>query len=338
MSVAVPLPMPDAFDDDAIARCSEAIRHHSKSFALASRLLPPRARDEAVVLYAWCRYADDAVDEAPPGTAPAALARLDAELDAIYAGVPQSDPVLAAFAALVQRSHLPEHYPRELVAGMRMDVQGTRYDDTHTLLRYCYRVASTVGLMMCHVMGLRDDGRSPRIALHHAAHLGIAMQITNICRDIAEDWTRGRRYLPADLLAAGADIEPSSEPSAESSPTLPPALAAPFAAAMRALIDRADAHYYQGDRGLIALPWRSALAVAAARHIYRDIGRLIAARGYDPTAGRVWTSKPRKLVLVGRALLTIAASAPRRVWLALTGRGGVTAPATELRFDDLEAP
>ena len=107
---------------------------------------------------------------------------------------------------------------------------------------------------------------------------------------------------------------------------------------MRALIDRADAHYRQGDRGLNALPWRSALAVAAARYIYRDIGRLIAARRYDPTAGRAWTSKPRKLVLVGRALLTIAASAPRRGWLALTGRGGITAPAIELRFEHLETP
>jgi len=322
---------PLAFGDDAIARCSASIRQHSKSFALAARLLPPAARDAAVVLYAWCRYADDAVDEAPPEDAPAALARLDAELDAIYAGEPQRDPVLAAFAALVRQRNIPEHYPRELVAGMRMDVLGTRYPDTATLLRYCYRVASTVGLMMCHVMGLRADGTSPAAALHPAAHLGIAMQITNICRDVAEDWARGRRYLPADQLPPAAAVEPTD-------PALPAPLAAPFAATVTALLARADAHYHAGDRGLDALPWRAALAVAAARHIYRDIGRVLLDRGGDVTAGRVWTTKPRKLVLVARAALGIAASAPRRLWLAATGRGRFVAPTRVLPFEELGTP
>lgn len=332
---------PVVFDDDAIARCSASIRQHSKSFALAARLLPPGARDAAVVLYAWCRQADDAVDEAPPGEAPAALARLDAELDAIYAGEPQRDPVLAAFAALVRQRHIPERYPRELVAGMRMDVLGTRYHDTATLLRYCYRVASTVGLMMCHVMGLRDDGASPREALHPAAHLGIAMQLTNICRDVAEDWARGRRYLPADQLPPAADVDPAGLESTEADPAepeLPPHLAAPFAATVTALLARADHHYRAGDRGLDALPWRAALAVAAARHIYRDIGRVLLARGADVTAGRVWTSKPRKLALVARAALGLAASAPRRLWLAATGRGRFVAPAAVLPFEELGPP
>ncbi|MEZ4436373.1 MAG: phytoene/squalene synthase family protein [bacterium] len=324
---------PVGFDDAAIAQCSRTIREHSKSFALASRLLPARARDEAVVLYAWCRYADDAVDEAPPGEQAAALARLEAELDAIYRGEAMRDPVLAAFAALVRRRAIPELYPRELVAGMRMDVEGARYPRSETLSRYCYRVASTVGLMMCHVMGLRDDGASPKAALHLAAHLGIAMQLTNICRDVAEDWGRGRRYLPADRLPAAAHVEPAGVGAA-----LPASLVAPFSMAIARLLAEADRHYAAGDRGLDALPWRSALAVAAARHIYRDIGRVVAAQGHDPSAGRAWTSKGRKLWLVGRALAQVAASAPRRLWWAVSGRGRFIPPPRALPFEALAAP
>lgn len=320
-----------SFDEDAIARCSRTIREHSKSFALASRLLPARARDEAVVLYAWCRYADDAVDEVPPGEQPAALARLDEELDRVYGGEAMADPVLAAFAVLVRRRGIPEVYPRELVAGMRMDVEGARYGDSTTLRRYCYRVASTVGLMMCHVMGLRV-GTHPA-AVQQAAHLGVAMQITNICRDVAEDWGRGRRYLPADRLPAAAQVEPVGVDEA-----LPGSLVAPFSAAVERLLGEADRHYAAGDAGLWALPWRSALAVAAARHIYRDIGRVIAARGFDVSAGRAWTSTARKLWLVGRALAQVAASAPRRCWAAVSGRGRFVAPTVALPFEALRAP
>lgn len=318
-----------AFDEDAIARCSRTIREHSKSFAMASRLLPQPARDEAVVLYAWCRYADDAVDEAPPGQAGAALARLERELDAIYAGEPQEDAVLAAFQQLVQRRRIPKIYPAELVAGMRMDVEGTRYPDEATLLLYCYRVASTVGLMMCHVMGLRRAD-----ALQQAAHLGLAMQITNICRDVAEDWGRGRRYIPADLVVREG-LQPAPEPPTGGEETLPAETVRPFSRVMVALLDRADGFYRSAHGGFIALPWQSALACEAAGRIYRDIGRVIAAQDHDPSAGRAWTTKGRKLWLAGRALLSTLGGLPRRVWLRLRGRR-FTAPEAVLPFAELD--
>ncbi len=328
MSIAGTMALVDtAFDDDAIARCSATIREHSKSFSMASRLLPQPARDEAVVLYAWCRYADDAVDEAPPGMAGAALARLEAELDSIYAGEPQSDPVLAAFQQLVQRRNIPKLYPAELVAGMRMDVEDTRYPDEETLLLYCYRVASTVGLMMCHIMGLRRTD-----ALHQAAHLGVAMQITNICRDVAEDWGRGRRYLPADLVVREG-LRPAPEAPVGGA-ELPDVTLRPFARVIVALLDRADGFYRSAHGGFMALPWQSALACEAAGRIYRDIGRVIAAQDHDPSAGRAWTTKGRKLWLAARALASTAAGIPRRIWLRLRGRG-IAPPTTVLSFADM---
>lgn len=325
---------PATFTVDAIAQCSETIREHSKSFALASRLLPQPARDEAVVLYAWCRYADDAVDEAPPGEAPGALARLERELDGIYAGESQTDVVLAAFQQLVERRTIPRAYPAALLAGMRMDVEGARYDDEEALLLYCYRVASVVGLMMCHVMGVRGDAKAQAIALQQACHLGLAMQITNICRDVAEDWGRGRRYLPADAVAR-AGLDPAPEAPAEGA-DLPDAYRAPLSTVIDRLLRRADTFYASSDRGLLALPWQSALAVGAARWVYRDIGRVLQGWDCDPGRGRAYTSKGRKFVLVGRSLLSLAASVPARVWLRVTGRGRMRPPAVTLEFDGLD--
>ncbi len=125
----------------------------SKSFSLASHLLAPDARDAAAAVYAFCRRCDDAVDEVAVSAQPAALAQLRQELDSIYNHELQTDLALAAFAEVAQSRKIPREYPTELIEGMAMDVIGTRYRDLDDLLLYCYRVASVVGLMMCHVMG-----------------------------------------------------------------------------------------------------------------------------------------------------------------------------------------
>lgn len=295
---------------DALARAAHVIRTHSKSFSLASRLLPASARDEAVVLYAWCRRADDAVDEAPDlAAAAAALTRLEAELEAVYAGRSLEDPLLQAFAALVQRRGIPRDYPAELLAGMRMDLEGARYRHLPDLLRYAYRVAGTVGLMMCHVVGVDSPA-----ALRRAVHLGIAMQITNICRDVLEDWQRGRVYLPADML--GRAWSGSPQPLAGS--PLPADAHRSLAPVVRRLLQEADRYYDSGELGLVALPWRASLAVRVAGRIYAAIGGRLAAQGYDPLRGRVYVSGPRKAWLVLRAALAELATAPTRLgrWLA----------------------
>ena len=286
-------PAAGALDVDAL------IAHHSKSFSLASALFPRPLRRDARVVYACCRRADDLADEAPPEGAAARVAALRAELDLVYAAAPAGDPVVDAFAELVQRRAIPRAYPEALLDGMAMDVGPTRYATVDDLLLYAYRVASSVGLMMCHVMGLaREDALAP------AARLGLAMQLTNVCRDVVEDWDRGRLYLPAELLA------PAGAPGLAPDPARPwPAAATrPAAAAITRLLDLADAFYADADRGLRDLSPRSRLAVHAARLVYSRIGRVLRRRGADPTRGRAVVSKLRKLALVARAGLATLAS------------------------------
>jgi phytoene synthase len=276
----------------ALLLARRTLAYHSKSFALAGKLLPPDCRDDAAVIYAWCRRCDDAIDLADVRARAPALTRLERELDALLAGRPQRDPTLAAFQEVVRRRSIPERYPRELLEGMRMDVEGRRYATFAELEVYCFRVAGTVGLMMCQVMGVGD----PR-ALRHAAHLGIAMQLTNICRDVAEDWRAGRLYLPRELLADDG-ARGALDGGAASR-------------AVAVLLARAEAYYRSGDQGLAALRFRCAVAIRAARLIYSDIGRIIARRRHDVTAGRAFVSLGRKLWLALRGLALEAAARAR---------------------------
>ena len=247
-------------------------------------------------VYAWCRRCDDAIDLAPPAERPAALRRMRAELDAVYAGEPIADPTLASFAGVVRRRDIPRRYPSELLDGFQMDVDGVRYATLAELLGYAYRVAGTVGVMMAHVLGAR--GTEP---LRRAAHLGMAMQLTNICRDVDEDWRNGRVYLPQELLGCAAVPPASLDPTAA-------------AGAMVTLLARARAFYESGEGGLEALRFRCAGAIRAAALIYADIGRLIAARRHDIRRGRAVVSRGRKLWLVARAFVVEAAL---RTWRAV---------------------
>jgi phytoene synthase len=285
----------------AVAESRAIIAHHSKSFALASRLLPAEGRDDASIVYAWCRRADDAVDLVPAADQPHAVARLYDELCGIYDGEAKADPMLARFQAIVRARRIPRAYPAELLAGMDMDAVGTVYGSYATLLSYCFRVAGTVGLMMSHVMGVRQ-----KAALRHAAHLGMAMQLTNICRDVAEDWQRGRLYLPDDLLRAAGAVHLRRRLG---EPQLPDDARAPVARVTRELLQRAEEFYRSGDVGLPYLSWRSAVAVGTARLVYADIGRVILAQGADPLAPRAVVSKARKWMLALRAL--VSTRAPR---------------------------
>jgi phytoene synthase len=260
--------------------------------------MPSRPRHDATLLYAWCRRCDDAVDLAPdPATARAAVIRLRDELDAVCGDAPLADPVLRGLRAVLLRNGIPRRYADEMLKGMEMDIGRVRYAGVADLQVYCYRVAGTVGIMMAHLMGVRDGP-----ALRHATDLGIAMQLTNICRDVVEDERRDRVYLPAELL--GGDVMPTEA-------------GARTRAAVAQLLALADRHYQSGDRGLYALPAACAGAILAARFIYAEIGAVIARRGFDPLRGRAVVSPARKLWLVVRALAgTISArftGAPKRL-------------------------
>lgn len=259
------------------------LAHHSKSFAFAGRLLPAWCRDDAAALYAWCRRCDDAVDGPwEPAARATAVGQLRAELARIYGAGVESDPVLAGFQDVVRRHAIPRRYAEDLVDGMAMDVGTVRYHSFDDLLLYCYRVAGTVGLMMAQIMKVRDPS-----ALRRAADLGIAMQLTNICRDVAEDAARDRIYLPADVIEAGRR---SGDPHGE------------VGHAVAELLRRADVFYASADAGLRTLPVRCAIGIRAARLIYAEIGLVIARRHFDVRAGRAAVTRGRKIWLAVRAL------------------------------------
>jgi len=288
----------------AVRISEQVIEVHSRSFALAAKLLPPRVHDRAVVLYAWCRRADDAVDLASPEHGRLAVQRLHRELDAIYAGEPQPDPLLEAFQLVVRENSIPVAYPRELVHGLEMDLEAVHYRSMDELLLYCYRVAGIVGLMMCHVMRLKDPQ-----ATRNAVHLGMAMQMTNIARDVAADWDIRRLYLPDPMLArnGAADLRHH--------------LGGPFpteyrhavAGAIQELLDEADLYYRSGDDGMRALTWQCSLAIRTARRVYSAIGDRLREVGCDPLSGRAYVSRERKLALTGRSFASAAGEIPGRL-------------------------
>lgn len=283
------------------------LAHHSKSFNFAAQLLPAECRDDTAVVYAWCRHCDDSVDAIQKSEQGVRLSELSHVLDSVYKGDAQSDPVMAAFQQVVQRWNIPQVYPRELLAGMEMDATDFRYDTLDQLLLYCYRVAGTVGLMMCHVMGLREPS-----ALRNAAHLGIAMQLTNICRDVIEDWGQGRLYLPAAMIAEAGMVD--GVPGAPVVGCAPDERARPILAqVIRRLLKLADRFYCSGDAGLPALSYRCSLAVRAARFIYASIGTRIRERGCDPFVGRVYTPTSLKLQLLLETVQIELGEAPRHL-------------------------
>ncbi|MBK8481725.1 MAG: phytoene/squalene synthase family protein [Proteobacteria bacterium] len=292
----------------------------SRSFWLAAKLLRRSVRDDAAVIYAFCRRADDAVDRCPPGAAAAAVLVLRSEVDLVYSARTPKEPILSAFQQVVRERRIPRRYADELLAGMAMDAAGAAYETVDELLLYCYRVAGTVGLMMCHVMGVRSER-----ALRHAVHLGLAMQLTNICRDVAEDWSNGRRYLPWELLSrhgAAGSVEPGAE--------LPRSWRQAMASSVRELLSLADRFYLSGDQGLAELPLRCSLAVRAARLIYSRIGRVIAARRFEIAAGRAVVSGSYKLGLLLRALALGLLSGWRRWGSPIRAPLGLVAPSAEL--------
>ncbi len=272
--------------ESAVDPCEAIIRLHSKSFALASRLLPKRARNDAVALYAWCRLCDDAVDCPQEGRDPVhEVRRLRDDLHAIYAGRITHSAVNQQFQQVIQRRQIPRLYPEHLLDGLEADAGGQSIRTGSDLLRYCYQVAGTVGLMMSHVLGIRHER-----ALLHAAHLGMAMQLTNIARDVAEDWQRQRCYLPSDWLSGASAMDDLR-----------------VRPAVCQLLHWADQLYQSGEDGLKYLDFPSRLGVHAARHVYGGIGQRLAARGYSVCQGRVVLSRWTKILLALRAGLEVTA-------------------------------
>ncbi len=176
---------------------ADVIQHHSRSFSLAAKLLPSRLRSDVEKLYAWCRWCDDAVDEAANlNEAKERLALLRKDVHRIYSGEATLHAASCWLASVVKTHEIPQHLPLDLLSGMEADLDTPVLQTVDELLLYCYQAAGTVGLMMSRIMGVTD-----RRALSKAKALGMAMQLTNIARDIDEDWQAGRRYVPKQWLS-----------------------------------------------------------------------------------------------------------------------------------------
>lgn len=269
-----------------LAACRRLLRAGSKSFYIASLLLPRATRDPACALYAFCRIADDAVDVDDGGLA--AVARLRDRLDRVYAGTPLPIAADRALARVVATHGIPRLLLDALLEGFEWDATARRHDTLADIEAYAARVAGTVGTMMALLMGLRDAE-----ALARACDLGVAMQLTNIARDVGEDARNGRLYLPRDwLLEAGIDPDDW--------------LAAPvFDARLGAVVERlllvADRLYGRVESGIARLPAGCRPGITAARLLYAEIGHELRRSGGDPVRARTVVPAGRKLALLMQA-------------------------------------
>lgn len=262
-----------------VDECTRILERGSKSFAAAGRLLPADVRGDVAVFYAFCREADDAIDLADdPARASAALEK---RLDAIFRGEPGTNPVDRALSQVARARNLPRAPFDALLEGFAWDAEGRRYETLSDVRSYAVRVASTVGVVMTRLLG-----RSEPHVLARAADLGIAMQLTNIARDVGEDAQAGRLYLPREWFReAGVDADAwiaRPEPTRE------------VRAMVGRLLEEADGFYARADAGIPSLPAAVRPAIYAARRIYAAIGEEIRSADHDSVSARHGTSATTK--------------------------------------------
>ncbi|OUW04741.1 MAG: hypothetical protein CBD16_01655 [Betaproteobacteria bacterium TMED156] len=254
----------------------------SKSFFAASRLFPERLSTPATIIYAYCRLADDLVDY---GGGFRAIDELNDRLDAIYSGKPKNLGVDRDFAQVVKTFKIPIEYPKALIEGFLWDVQGRKYQNIDQLCDYSARVAGSVGAMIALVMRVRDTE-----VIARACELGIAMQLTNIARDVGEDAKMGRLYLPTDWFFE-EKIDPENW-------LKNPGSSIKIKRIIKKLLSEADKYYQRSDEAITVLPRDCRRAIYAARLIYAEIGHKIEEMDHDSVNNRAVVAFQRKLILI----------------------------------------
>jgi len=276
----------------AFRACEQIAQHHARSFYFASRVLPGDKRKAAYALYAFCRTADNIADEAGQSRDAAhaleQLRHLRTQLHAVYGDGSLADPVLLALRDTVKHYRIPKSYFLDLLRGAEMDLAITRYEEFAQLEEYCYCVASVVGLMMTHILGVSDPA-----ALQHARELGTAMQLTNILRDLREDHGRGRIYLPqAELREFGYSEDDLRRGVVNDN----------FRALMRFQVERARSLYRSAAAGIPALTDDgSRFCVRLMSRIYSSILDAIEVRAYDVFSQRAYVSFSTKVWILLRS-------------------------------------
>jgi len=280
---------------DALAVAEGLLMEKGRSFYWARSLLGEKYASRATRLYGLCRHLDDLADEAL--SVAAARTALDAACRDISDGA-SADPIICDGLALMEECGIERGLVLELIKGAVSDLGDVLIDDEGELLRYCYRVAGTVGLMMCHVLDVDDTAAFP-----HAIDLGIAMQLTNICRDVREDAVMGRRYLPSSSLGK---MQPAQliDPGLRDRKMIQTEI-------LR-LLALADTYYRSGEAGLAYLPLQSRTGILVATRVYHAIGKDLRSRGGDCWSRRAMVSSMEKAVITTRALATLPAN--RSFW------------------------
>ncbi|MDD5254821.1 MAG: phytoene/squalene synthase family protein [Candidatus Omnitrophica bacterium] len=272
------------------ALAKDIIRRHAKIFYLGAQMLPKDERLAIFVVYAVARYADESVDDIKVTDKRQRLAKIAAWIESSYGQTPLSEPLLQAFRHTVQRYRIPFEYFDELICGMRMDLDKTRYADFGELNTYCYRVAGVIGLITLNILGA-----SAEEAREHAVELGTAMQLTNIARDVREDWQKGRVYLPQDELTRFGVTEDDIARSR---------VTENFASLMRFQLERARGYYRRACPGIQSLPSpRVRLVVLMIMRMYAQILTEIERRGYDIFSRRVYLNSFQRASLMLETVL-----------------------------------
>lgn len=267
-------------------RCAETTRASSSNFYYAFMLLPLERRQALYAVYAFCRFVDDIADDDEVSDPGQLLERWREELDRVYGGEP-TRPVSRALAAAGRLFTIPREHFEEIIAGVEMDLTRKRYSTFEDLRLYCYRVASAVGLICIEIFGYTNP--SSKI---YAEKLGVAFQLTNILRDVKEDASRGRIYLPLEDLAR-FEVSEDEILGGRYSPN--------FVRLMEFEASRA-LDFYREARSALPTEDRSSLLTAEAmRAIYGALLARIVRSNYRVLDRRLSLSAPRKLYLVGRA-------------------------------------
>ncbi len=278
---------------EAYKDCRKVTLKFAKTFYFASIFLPRRKRNACYAVYAFCRYLDDLVDEnislgggsVDRLAIDRTIARWQADLDRVYGGEILCTPVMLAWGDTLRQFNISRTLPDELIEGVMTDLRpSVRFDTFDDLYGYCYKVASVVGLMTSEIFGYRDSR-----ALDHAVDLGIAMQLTNILRDINEDFANNRIYIPRqELERFGLDERNIGEKR----------VCEEFRRMMRFQIERAHRYYDSADIGIPLLDRDSRLTVTLMSHNYRRILGVIERNGYDVYSQRASVPLHRKLMTI----------------------------------------
>ena len=263
------------------------IAHHAKSFYFASQFLPQETRWATYALYSFCRFADNIVDKPRKREKELIYYEIDhlrQELELAYKFGESEHPALKSFIHAAIKYNIPQQYPNELLNGVLMDIQKTRYASFEELYLFSYRVAGVVGLMMSHVLGFKNPE-----ALKYAEQMGIAMQLTNILRDIKEDKEQGRIYLPIDELYA-YDVKEED--------VINENFTSSFYSLMKYQVKRAEKYYEDANKGIDMLEPSSRFAIYTASRIYSGILNQIKDGDYNPFNKRYYVPKSKKLMIL----------------------------------------